>query len=75
MQDPANELPRINLPRTPVNRAVLMWALAATIAVTEWESEELGEPGAQRCRQLLSSCGIAEKLSLETYDDEVVAAP
>ena len=45
-----------------------------TIAVAEWESEELGKSGAQRYREWLSSSGIAEKLSLETYDGEVVAA-
>jgi hypothetical protein len=45
-----------------------------TIAVAEWESEELGKTGAQRYREWLSSSGIAEKLSLETYDGEVVAA-
>jgi hypothetical protein len=45
-----------------------------TIAVAEWESEELGKPGAQRYREWLKSSGIAEKLSLETYDGEVVAA-
>ena len=47
---------------------------STTIAVAEWESEELGKPGAQRYREWLSSSGIAEKLSLETYDGEVVAA-
>ena len=45
-----------------------------TIAVAEWDSEELGKPGAQRYREWLSSSGIAEKLSLESYDGEVVAA-
>ena len=45
-----------------------------TIAVAEWESEELGKLGAQRYRDWLRSSGIAEKLSLETYDGEVVAA-
>ena len=45
-----------------------------TIAVAEWESEELGKPGAWRYREWLKSSGIAEKLSLETYDGEVVAA-
>ena len=39
-----------------------------TVAVAEWESEELGKPGAQRYREWLRSSGIAEKLSLETYD-------
>ena len=45
-----------------------------TIAVAEWENEELGRPGAQRHREWLRSSGIAEKLSLETYEGEVVAA-
>ena len=45
-----------------------------TIAVAEWESEELGKSGAQRYRELLISSGIAQKLSLESYDGEVVAA-
>ena len=45
-----------------------------TLAVAEWESEELGKPGAWRYREWLKSSGIAEKLSLETYDGEVVAA-
>lgn len=45
-----------------------------TIAVAEWESEELGKQGAQRYREWLGSSGIAEKLSLETYDGEVVVA-
>jgi len=45
-----------------------------TIVVAEWESEELGKPGARRYREWLRSSGIAEKLSLETYDGEVVAA-
>jgi hypothetical protein len=45
-----------------------------TIAVAEWENEELGKPGAQRYREWLRSSGIAEKLSLETYDGPVVVA-
>jgi hypothetical protein len=45
-----------------------------TIAVAEWESEELGKPGAQRYREWLRSSGIAGKLSLETYDGPVVVA-
>jgi Antibiotic biosynthesis monooxygenase len=44
-----------------------------TIAVAEWENEELGKPGAQRHREWLTS-SIAHKLSLETYDGEVVVA-
>jgi hypothetical protein len=45
-----------------------------TIAVAEWESEELGKPGAQRYREWLRSSGIAQQLSLDTYDGEVVVA-
>jgi hypothetical protein len=45
-----------------------------TIAVAEWENKELGKPGAQRYREWLRRSGIAEKLSLETYDGEVVVA-
>jgi hypothetical protein len=47
---------------------------ATTIAVAEWENEELGTLGAQRYREWLRSSGIAQKLSLETYDGEVVVA-
>ena len=43
-----------------------------TIAVAEWESEELGKPGAQLYREWLRSSGKAERLSLETYDGPVV---
>lgn len=45
-----------------------------TIAVAEWESEALGKLGTQRYREWLRSCGIAEKLSLHTYDGDVVVA-
>ena len=45
-----------------------------TIVVAEWENEQLGKPVAQRYRGWLSSSGIAQKLSLETYDGEVVVA-
>ena len=45
-----------------------------TIAVAEWENEELGKPGAQRYREWLRSSGIAQKLSLETYEGAVVVA-
>ncbi len=48
--------------------------LTTTVAVAEWESEELGKPGAARYREWLRSSGIAEKLSLETYDGPVVVA-
>ena len=45
-----------------------------TIAVAEWESEQLGTAGAQRYRDWLKSSGIAAKLTLETYAGEIVAA-
>ena len=45
-----------------------------TLAVAEWESEELGIPGAQAYRDWLKESGIAEKLKLETYDGEVVVS-
>jgi heme-degrading monooxygenase HmoA len=45
-----------------------------TIAVAEWESEELGEPGTQRYREWLRSSRIAEKMSLEAYDGPIVVA-
>jgi len=45
-----------------------------TIAVAEWESEELSKPGAQRYREWLRSSGIAARLSLETYDGPIVVA-
>ncbi len=47
---------------------------STTIAVAEWENEELGKQGAQRYREWLRSSGIAQKLSLETYDGEFVVA-
>lgn len=45
-----------------------------TIAVAEWESEELGTKGAGNYRAWLRTSGIAEKLTLETYAVAIVAA-
>jgi hypothetical protein len=45
-----------------------------TIAVAEWESESQGKPGAQAYRNWLTESGIAEKLTLDTYDGEIVAS-
>jgi heme-degrading monooxygenase HmoA len=45
-----------------------------TVAVAEWESEDLGKADAGNFRAWLKSSGIAEKLSLETYDGEIVVA-
>jgi hypothetical protein len=48
--------------------------IRTTIAVAEWESEELGTTGAQRFRAWLSESGIREKLAMETYAGEIVVA-
>lgn len=45
-----------------------------TVAVAEWESEELGREGAQRYREWMRSSGIMAHLSLRTYDGPVVVA-
>ena len=45
-----------------------------TVAVAEWESEELGKIGAENYRKWLKESGIWNKLVLETYDGEVVAS-
>src|SRR5262249_31483980 len=45
-----------------------------TVAVAEWESEELGRAGAQRFREWLRTSGIMQHLSLHTYDGPVLVA-
>jgi heme-degrading monooxygenase HmoA len=45
-----------------------------TVAVAEWESEELGKPGAANYRAWLKESGIAAKLTLQTVDGPVVAS-
>jgi len=45
-----------------------------TIAVAEWESEELGTVGAQQYRAWLAESGIRGKLTLETCAGPIVAA-
>jgi hypothetical protein len=45
-----------------------------TVAVAEWESEDLGLAGAKTCREWLKESGIADKLMLETTAGEVVVA-
>jgi hypothetical protein len=45
-----------------------------TVAIAEWESEELGKKGAENYRNWMRSNGIWDKLVLQTYDGEVVAA-
>jgi hypothetical protein len=45
-----------------------------TLAVAEWESENLGKPGAHAYRTWLKESGIRDKLELETYDGKVVVS-
>ncbi len=45
-----------------------------TIAVAEWESEELGKSGAENYRQWMRDAGIWDKMALTTYGGEIVAA-
>jgi hypothetical protein len=45
-----------------------------TIAVAEWVSEELGTAGAQRFRAWLAESGIRDRLTMETFAGEIVAA-
>jgi heme-degrading monooxygenase HmoA len=47
---------------------------ATTVAVAEWESEELGTKGAANYRAWLKESGIAAHLTLETLAGEIVAA-
>jgi hypothetical protein len=44
-----------------------------TVAVAEWQSEELGKVGAENYRNWLRESGIWNKLVLQTYDGAVVA--
>ncbi len=39
-----------------------------TVAVAEWQSEELGKAGAENYRNWLKKSGIWDKLILQTYD-------
>lgn len=44
-----------------------------TIAVAEWQSEELGRPGAERYREWMRSVGIMDRITLETHAGDIVA--
>lgn len=46
---------------------------STTVAVAEWESEELGRAGAERYRDWMRSAGIMDRLTLETHAGEIVA--
>lgn len=45
-----------------------------TIAVAEWESEQLGLAGAENYRAWMRSVGIMNHIKLETYTGDIVAA-
>jgi quinol monooxygenase YgiN len=45
-----------------------------TIAVAEWESQELGQVGAERYRAWMRSVGIMDRFTLETQAGDIVAA-
>lgn len=47
---------------------------STTIAVAEWESEELGRAGAERYRAWMRSEGIMDRFTLETHAGDIVAA-
>jgi hypothetical protein len=44
-----------------------------TVAVAEWESEELGRVGAERYRAWMRSVGIMDHITLETRSGDIVA--
>lgn len=46
---------------------------STTIAVAEWESEELGRAGAERYRAWMRAAGIMDRFTLETHAGEIVA--
>jgi hypothetical protein len=45
-----------------------------TVAVAEWESEQLGLAGAEQYRAWMRSVGIMDRITLETRSGEIVAA-
>ena len=44
-----------------------------TVAVAEWESEQLGKAGAEQYRAWMRKAGIMDRLTLETYAGDIVA--
>ena len=47
---------------------------STTIAVAEWESEQLGLAGAEKYRAWMRTVGIMNHIKLETYTGDIVAA-
>jgi hypothetical protein len=46
-----------------------------TIAVAEWQSEQLGRAGAERYRAWMRTVGIMDRITLETYAGDIVVGP
>jgi hypothetical protein len=44
-----------------------------TIAVAEWQTEELGKAGAERYREWMRRTGIMDRITLETRAGDIVA--
>ena len=44
-----------------------------TVAVAEWESQQLGQAGAEQYRAWMRTVGIMDHLTLETLAGEIVA--
>lgn len=44
-----------------------------TVAVAEWESEQLGKAGAEQYRAWMRRAGIMDRLTLETHAGDIVA--
>ena len=44
-----------------------------TVAVAEWETEQLGKAGAERYREWMRSVGIMDRITLETHAGDIVA--
>ena len=44
-----------------------------TIAVAEWETEQLGLAGAEKYREWMQRVGIMDRITLETHTGEIVA--
>ena len=47
---------------------------STTVAVAEWENEELGTAGAERYRAWMRSAGLMERFTLETRAGDIVVA-
>jgi len=44
-----------------------------TVAVAEWESEQLGKAGAEQYRAWMRRAGIMDRLTLQTHAGDIVA--